>query len=186
MFFLLGTRIKIQVSEILVIPLLLVALLVLPFWFNDLDGVHRWLSLGPVNLYIASIILPLLIIHLWKLSLNNREHYVIGLIFITLIILLFHPDAGQLTAFACASAIILWKTIRKRMIKILSIILTIAFGIISWVSLDDLAPVPYVEHIIFLVADLGNIWFILGMFISYYYYYFHSFFTVKKISLLYH
>ena len=64
---------------ILVIPLLLVALLVLPFLFNDLDGVHRWLSFGPINLYIASIILPLLIIHLWKLALNNREDYVIGL-----------------------------------------------------------------------------------------------------------
>ena len=49
-------------------PIILVALLVLPFWFNGLDGVHRWLSLGPINLYIASIILPLLIIHLWKLA----------------------------------------------------------------------------------------------------------------------
>ena len=144
-------------------PIILVALLVLPFWFSDLDGVHRWLSFGPINLYIASIILPLLIIHLWKLALNNREHYVIGLTFITLVILLFHPDAGQLTAFACATAIILWKKISNRMIKLLSITLIVAFGIVSWVFLDDLAPVPYVEHIIFLVADLGNFWFILGV-----------------------
>ena len=77
--------------------------------------------------------------------------------------MLFHPDAGQLTAFACAAAIILWKTIRKWMIRILSIILTIALGVISWVVLDDLAPVPYVEQIIFLVADLGIVWFILGV-----------------------
>ena len=55
----------------LVIPLVLVALLVLPFWFNGLDGVHRWLSFGPINLYIASIILPLLIIHLWKLAIKQ-------------------------------------------------------------------------------------------------------------------
>ena len=144
-------------------PIILVALLVLPFWFNGLDGVHRWLSLGPINLYIASIILPLLIIHLWKLALNNREHYVIGLTFITLVILLFHPDAGQLTAFACATAIIIWKKISNKMIKLLSIALTVVFGIVSWVFLDDLAPVPYVEHIIFLVADLGNIWLILGI-----------------------
>ena len=143
--------------------IILVALLVLPFWFNGLDGVHRWLSIGPINLYIASIILPLLIIHLWKLALNNREHYVIGLIFITLVILLFHPDAGQLTAFACATAIIVWKKISNKMIKLLSIALIVIFGIVSWVFLDDLAPVPYVEHIIFLVADLGNIWLILGV-----------------------
>ena len=49
------------------------------------------------------------------------------------------------------------------MIKILSITLTIALGVISWVFLDDLAPVPYVEQIIFLVADLGIVWFILGV-----------------------
>ena len=147
----------------MIYSIIFVVLLVLPFWFNGLDGVHRWLSFGPINLYIASIILPLLIIHLWKLALNNRECYVIGLIFITLLILLFHPDAGQLTAFACATAIILWKTIRNWMIKILSIILTVALGIVSWVFLDDLAPVPYVEHIIFLVADLGIFWFILGV-----------------------
>ena len=143
--------------------IIIVALLVLPFLFNGLDGVHRWLSFGPINLYIASIILPLLIIHLWKLALNNRERYVIGLTFITLVILLFHPDAGQLTAFACATAIILWKKISNRMIKLLSITLTVALCIVSWVFLDDLAPVPYVEHIIFLVADLGNVWFILGI-----------------------
>jgi len=135
----------------------------LPFCFNDLDGVHRWLSFGPINLYIASIILPLLIIHLWKLALNNRECYVIGLSFIAFVILLFHPDAGQLTAFAFATAIILWKKINNRMIKLLSITLTAALSIVSWVFLDDLAPVPYVEHIILLVADLGNVWFVLGI-----------------------
>ena len=110
-------------------------LLVLPFFFNDLDGVHRWLTFGPINLYIASIILPLLIIHLWKLALNNRERYVLGLTFITLVILLFHPDAGQLTAFACATAIILWKMISNRMIKLLCITLTAALGVVSWVAL---------------------------------------------------
>ncbi len=144
-------------------PITFVALLVIPFWFNGSAGVHRWLSFGPINLYIASIILPLLIIHLWQLALNNREHYVIGLTFVTLVILLFHPDAGQLTAFACASAIIFWKKNSNRVVKLLSIILIVVFCIVSWVFLDDLAPVPYVEHIIFLVADLGSFWFILGV-----------------------
>ena len=120
-----------------------------------------------------------------EISLNNREHYVIGLTLITLVILLFHPDAGQLTAFACATAIILWKKISNRVIKLLSITLTVAFVIVSWVFLDDLAPVPYVEHIIFLVADLGNIWLILGI-LSLLLLVFPFFFTLKKVSLLYH
>ena len=144
-------------------PIILVTLLVLPFWFNGLEGVHRWLSFGPINLYIASIILPLLIIYIWNLTIDNRNHYVIGLTFITLVILLFHPDAGQLTAFACATAIILWKMISNKIVKLLGITLIVALGIVSWVYLDDLAPVPYVEHIIFLVADLGSFWFVLGV-----------------------
>ncbi|RID86144.1 hypothetical protein D1953_10250 [Peribacillus asahii] len=143
--------------------IIIVVLLVLPFFFNDLDGIHRWLIFGPINIYIASVILPLLIIHLWKLALNNREHYVFGLTLITLVILLFHPDAGQLTAFACATAIIFWKKISNRIIKLLYITLTVAVVTVSWVFLDDLEPVPYVEDIIFLVADLGNVWFIMGI-----------------------
>ncbi|MFB3164431.1 hypothetical protein ABLO26_24020 [Neobacillus sp. 179-J 1A1 HS] len=139
----------------------IIALLVFPFLFNGSDGVHRWLTFGPINVYIASIILPLLIIQLWKLELNNI--YAIGFYFITLIILLFHPDAGQLTAFASATIILFWKNISNGMMKCFSIILTVAFVIMSWVFLDDLAPVPYVEDIIFLVADLGIVWFVLGI-----------------------
>lgn len=143
--------------------IIIVVLLVLPFFFNDLDGVHRWLSFGPINLYIASIILPILIIHVWELALNNREGYVLGLTILTSAILLFQPDAGQLTAFACATAFIVWKMINNRMVKLLSITFIAALCIVSWVFLDDLAPVPYVEHIIFLVADLGNNWLVLGI-----------------------
>jgi len=143
--------------------MMIAALLVLPFFFQGLEGVHRWLTFGPINIYIASIVCPLLIIHLWKLTLKNREYYVFGLTFISLIILLFHPDASQLTAFACAAFIILWKKMNKRMIKLLCITYTVVLVTASWIFPDELAPVPYVEDIIFLVADLGNVWFIMGI-----------------------
>ena len=141
--------------------IIILALLVLPFLSNDLDGVHRWLSIGPINLYIASIILPLLIIAIWKVT--NRELYIIGLIFITLIVLLFQPDAGQLTAFAFATVMIVWKKISNKTIKLLSLTLMAVMVALSWYFIDDLAPVPYVEHIIFLVGDMGSIWLVLGV-----------------------
>lgn len=144
--------------------ILIVVLLVLPFFFHGLEGIHRWVTIGPINIYIASILLPLLIIHLWKLALNHREVYIVGLSFITLVILLLHPDAGQLTAFACGAAILLWKHMNNRALKLLSITLTFALVALSWVFLDHLKPVPYVEDILFLVADMGNIWFITGIF----------------------
>lgn len=141
----------------------LIALLIFPFLFNGMDGVHRWLTFETINIYIASIVLPLLIIHLWDLAFNNRERFAVGLLFITLFMLLLHPDAGQLSAFACATAIILKKTISKRIIKFLSLTLAAFFVILSWVFLDDLAPVPYVEDIIFLVGELGTVWFVGGI-----------------------
>lgn len=67
--------------------IIFVVLLVFPFFFNGLDGVHRWLTFGSINIYIASMILPVFIIYLWKLSLNNHKHYIIGLTFTTLLIL---------------------------------------------------------------------------------------------------
>lgn len=142
--------------------IMILVLLILPFFFNGLEGVHRWLVIGPINLYIASIVLPLLIIQLWKI--NNRDYYVFGLILVTFTILLFQPDAEQLSAFAFAATIILWKKIVSGILKFLSITLTGAFVITSWIFLDDLAPVPYVEDILFLVSDLGNVWFIIGIF----------------------
>ncbi|URM34857.1 hypothetical protein LLY41_10995 [Cytobacillus firmus] len=143
----------------LIITCIPVALLVLPFLFDGSGGVHRWITFGPVNINAASIILPFLIIQLWK----NRTSHAIALYFITLLILLFHPDAGQLTSFACAAFIILWKKISNWKLKLLSFMLSVVTVIISWIFLDDLAPVPFVEDIIFLVADLGFVWLILGV-----------------------
>ena len=82
-------------------------LLILPFCFEGIEGVHRWLSFGPLTFYIASILLPLLIIQLGRLAAaGHHQGYLIGISLFTLVILFLQPDAGQLTSFACAMAII--------------------------------------------------------------------------------
>lgn len=143
--------------------IIIVILLVLPFFFSGIDGIHRWVTVGPINIYITSIILPVLIFYIWKIAINNRQRNVLVLTFITLLILLLQPDAGQLSAFASATAIIFWKMIRSKTIKIISIATILLFVMVSWVFLDDLEPVSYVEDIIFLVAGLGNVWLIAGI-----------------------
>lgn len=161
---------------------IIVFLLVLPFWFNGLDGVHRWISFGFIKINVASVFLPLLIIHLWKLSKNNNVLF-IGLTYFALILMLFQPDAGQVTAFASAIAIILWNKINSKMLRLLNLTLLAILVIISWLFLDDLEPVPYVEQIILLVADMGIVWLFLGvislllLIFSFYYY-------VKKTTII--
>lgn len=145
-----------------ILIIMVIALLILSLWSSDLEGVHRWLSFGPINIYTASIFLPLLIVCLWGIVENHHELYGLGLTIIVLVILLSHPDAGQVTALACATSIIIWKKIDNRMLKYPSLMVLIAFVVTSWVFLDELAAVPYVEDIIFLVGDMGGGWFILG------------------------
>lgn len=161
--FLIRNKNKNSRLSILSLSVIFVIFLVLPFCFNDLDGVHRWISVGPINIYVSSIIMPILIIYLWKLILNNREGLVLALHLMILVILVLQPDAGQLTAYASAAAIILSLKINNKMIKIISIILTTSLVVLSWIFLDNLAPVPYVEDILFIVADFGNVWFILSI-----------------------
>ena len=57
------------IGSIFSIPLIILLLL---FTFLDLglEGVQRWVSIGPVRFYIASIVLPLLIIGLWEITKN--------------------------------------------------------------------------------------------------------------------
>lgn len=141
----------------------LIFLLIMPFWFNGIEGVHRWITFGPFNFYIASICLPILIINLWTLSINKNLSFMIGFMFLIEGILLLQPDAGQITAFASASTIILWRAIENSIWKYISLLLLAFFVIASWIFLDHLAPVPYVEQIIFLVANMGSIFLCLGV-----------------------
>ncbi|MEH6938299.1 hypothetical protein V7056_10605 [Bacillus sp. JJ664] len=144
-------------------PIIIIALLIAPFWFNGLDGIHRWIQFGPLNFYIASIVLPLLLIYLWKLVGNKQYVYAIGLNFVVLVVLFLHPDAGQVTAFACATSILLWHKMNINLLNLCNLTITTTIVIMSWIFLDDLAAVPYVEHILFLVKDMGVMWFIFGL-----------------------
>ncbi|CAM5214233.1 hypothetical protein UACE39S_05485 [Ureibacillus acetophenoni] len=54
------------------LSIVLIVLLALPFLSNGLEGVHRWLTVGPLNIYIASLILPLFSIQIWNLASYKR------------------------------------------------------------------------------------------------------------------
>ena len=157
------TNLKLLDRSPLSITSVLIIILIMPFWFNGIEGVHRWITFGPFHFYMASIILPMLIIYLWKLSKNKNILFSIGFIILIEGILIMQPDAGQLTAFACASTIILWRAIENSKGKYITLIILAIFVLASWMFLDHLAPVPYVEQIIFLVADMGSIFLLLGV-----------------------
>lgn len=118
--------------------LLLAATLATP----GIDGVHRWLSLGPVTITIASIGVPVAIVLLGRAQLPLPVR--LAAMAAIWAILVAQPDASQATAFAAGSAIMLARPGWRSLTVLLALAATVG---IAWARPDPLAPVPEVEGI---------------------------------------
>ena len=120
-----------------------------------MDGVHRWVRLGPIGLHMAALLLPLVLLALERLA-RTRGWWIASLLAVGVALaLLLQPDAAQATAFAIASSILLLPDAGRsapRWIALLS--LPFVAGL-SWLRKDPLSPVPHVEGIVGLA---GNLW----------------------------
>jgi len=142
---------------------LIIALYALTFVDPGIDNVHRWLSVGPISLYISSIFGPILIIELWALLKDNKDLWVSVITITVAILLVFQPDASQLTAFAIPMGIILYHKVSNRFLSLFTIGILIFLVVRSWIHLDTLPAVDYVEEILGLVMNMGLIWSFLGI-----------------------
>lgn len=123
----------------LIVLAIVVAALFATFVDTGLAGVHRWVSLGPLRLNAAMLLLPLTIVLL------ARRRSDIAMLAIAAV-LLGQPDASQAAAFAAASLIMLrrrgmdWQGRATAM-------LVVALAAAAWLRADPLAPVAEVEGI---------------------------------------
>jgi len=128
-----------------------------------INGVHRWVSIGIVKFNVSFIVLPMMIIELWKISQLKGLGLTVVLTLAISILLAIQPDASQLTGFAIPMMVMLCSRLDKHHLRTFIVgILTILI-IISWVFLDDLPAVAYVEKIVSLLANMGLMWFIVGV-----------------------
>ncbi len=143
--------------------LITITLLLFSFMDSGLEGVHRWISFGLIRFYVTSILLPVLIIKLWE----TAEKYNIWIsTFITIlvsVIITLQPDASQATAFVIPMSLILCPKINNNYLRYIVLGLFSLIVIWSWLHLDTLSPVPYVENIVKMVTNMGIGWFILGI-----------------------
>ncbi|SCY54466.1 cell division protein [Alkaliphilus peptidifermentans] len=145
-----------------IVPITII-LLFLTFLDSGLDGVHRWVSIGPIKLNVASIMLPILIIELWRiLKILNWWYSMIITIAIS-ILLALQPDASQTTGFIFPMIILLLSKANKSVIRYSIISLISVIPIISWIFIDSLPPIDYVEEIVLMVKNLGAVWFLIGI-----------------------
>ena len=138
-------------------------LLSLTFFDSGIEGVHRWVTLGPISLYISSIFLPLLLIIIGSLLSKNQWWLSYIIVLTTSFLLVLQPDASAVTAFVISTFVLLLCKINRNRIRFVMLLIPLTFVIISWVYIDGLSPVSYVEDILFMAKDLGIIWFIVSL-----------------------
>lgn len=149
-------------TNIIVITCIFI-LFLLTFLDNGLHGVHRWIAIGPLRFNIALVLVPLLLIQLSSLMKSKPFWHTFGFALIFTVLLLFQPDASQLTAFTIAISFLLLNIIKNKSVQLLLLIVFILLIIFSWSHLDQLAPVSYVEDILSLVKKMGIGWLVLAV-----------------------
>lgn len=146
----------------LVFIIISIVVLVFTFISSGLEGVHRWVSVGPIQLYISVIVVPIIIINLWSLLQEGKIMIAMISIMCVSVILTLQPDASIMTAFSVSSIILTWNKI-KNFFRFLITVFLGGLTVVTWIFLDELEPVAYVEGIFKLVIDMGIIGLILGV-----------------------
>ncbi|MEY8348048.1 hypothetical protein AALF16_06970 [Bacillus cereus] len=162
---LIANKIKMKTQAIDYVQILVIyGVLVWSLFAPGIGEVHRWIALGPIKLYISSICLPWLLIILGKLVLRNQWWVVYSILISISFLLLLQPDASAVTAFAVAVVAMIFNKINGHSFRYFAIFIPIVFIITSWVYLDRLAPVPYVEDILSMAKNLGIGWLVIALF----------------------
>jgi len=135
--------------------LTVLTLLMSTFLFEGLDGVHRWIWLGPLSLNVSVAFTPILV---WGVSNELGLSHLKGLALLAAVIAvhLTQPDAGQALVFAAGLSFSLWLS-KEVSIKIRSLGAGIAIlgALLTLFRHDVLAPVEHVERILPAIVNQG-------------------------------
>ena len=121
-----------------------------------LDGVHRWIGLGPVRLHPSSIVSPLLLCAAAAFVARGRLVLGVGVLLAAQAIHLVEPDAGQATALAAGGVIIAVSCVRSARARAVSALALVGAVAATWIRRDPLPAVPTVEGIMGLAGELGT------------------------------
>jgi cell division protein FtsW (lipid II flippase) len=131
-----------------IIASLLLALGAASLFGADLNGVFRWVRLGPLRLHPMAIITPLLLLTLVWLWEKRETAWTLVLIGMALALFVVQPDAGQATAFAAGVAVLAIRPDKRRLPRFVMVVLAALGAFLAWRQPDPLAGVEMVEHIL--------------------------------------
>lgn len=141
-----------------VVAVLTLAALAATLLDPGVQGVHRWVKLGPVRLHAAAVLLPLLLAALATLARVRGWWASTGVAAGVTLMLLWQPDAAQATAFAAGAVVLLLPGAGGRLPRLAGLMPLPLLAVLAWLRRDPVAPVPHVEGIVGLAAGLGAGW----------------------------
>lgn len=128
-------------------------------WLDGgVQGVHRWVMLGPVRVHAGALVLPLMLATLAGLERAGNRRASTLLSLATALVLVLQPDAAQATAFVAGAVVLLLSRSPSEGRAWIRLVPLLALAGLSWLRKDPLAPVPHVEGIVGLAAELGIGW----------------------------
>jgi hypothetical protein len=142
----------------LVVLLLLAATLAQP----GLEGVRRWVSVGPLQWHSAFVTLPVLLVLFGKIleacPFRTGAWSIPLATTVAATVLVLQPDPSQLTAFGVAVVVQLFVRRSRTSSDWVTAGVILPAAIVAWTRPDPLAPVPYVEGIVGRAGTLGTVW----------------------------
>ena len=128
-------------------------------------GVHRWIQIGPLNIHAGAICLPVLIGALGVLdAFGGKLRWAPLLLAICgAALLMLQPDAAQATALAGAAFTLLIANKQRAGAAWAAALLIAALTAWTWMRVDPLSPVPYVEGIVGLARQSGPAWLVASI-----------------------
>lgn len=131
---------------------MLAVLLGLTFIGSGIDGVHRWLVLGPVRLNVSAALLPLILAPLSSKDPLTRTRALL-LLPVVQCLHLAQPDAAQATVLAVAAIpLVNARTLIPRGVGMAITVSLAVMAAVTWLRPDPLVAVPHVEQILSLIA----------------------------------
>jgi hypothetical protein len=146
-----GTWIYVNLPKISVF---LVIIIGFSLAFTGTAGVHRWVSIGPINLNVSVIFLPA-VLYVATQLLKKNTHPVLWFLGAISAILVAQPDAGQMTAFGVAAIFLLCTGGTNLKVLIVGTITIIVAVALSWSRHDPLLAVDHVERVFYLASEEG-------------------------------
>lgn len=132
-----------------------------------IDGVHRWLAVGPVHLHASAILAPLIVAGLGGLAARGRWWPFAALLVAAQALHVAQPDAGQAFAVALGAAVAALVAPGKGPARAAMILVAVVAGVAARFPADPLAPVRHAEGILELAAARGlGLWLLARAFLA--------------------